>query len=678
MEDSVDEPLSDFPLDRTQSFAERWAQIGNRPPKEESSTMKRPSSQQSLRRPASQQSSLRPTSQQSQRPASQQSMRRPSSQQSISRPTSQQCARPQPHSSLSPTAEQRSVTFSMPNQLNESASDLGGRPLSAGGICASSVLSSSSSFTRLSSSVKLQPKNLEKADWSQTAQLRRWEPGDPARFHNGDAGIGRVEESSCRLGGFTKPELVAQGLESYHQAFNKAGLKPYGEFQATHPAHETDSGCQTPCNLTDLWQKPDSVNWPVISSGLDASPGGGSVSKEFMESVGSSLSDFARPVSAPASFMCQPRDKDSVAFCRCAKGQILEVGASESDAFGLHKPGANIDRERAKQMEKLYRRDPPLAQFLDCISSAFGTLSLAFRYLDLQRHGSVTKKEFTESLLHGSPPGSKNPQPVQEHLNDIFDRLDIKKRGFTSLKNVLDQLDGEQPVMQRLAEFLVQMVASKRVVSFRGQEATRRTRLEQCMWATGLGMASRITREDFASWLKQLKYPSWHLGDIFQRLSIDGSNALTLEDFISAFGKVRQSRPPETPLPEEMQEGDGENGRKASKGKHVNRRASRSACETSVKLGKGRSDKLPLKPVLGLLKSGWFQDHRGDLCLDRPDHLGHVRDNLQAQGRSKMFQTQSHQVFSHGFDKPFVPSREATYTNLAESSIEIDTRTLVS
>merc|ERR1719487_597577 len=228
-------------------------------------------------------------------------------------------------------------------------------------------------------------------------------------------------------------------------------------------------------------------------------------------------------------------------------------------------------------------------------------------------------------------------------------------------------------MMKRLAEFLTQMVASDRGGSSQLLGTSRRRFLEQCVCAAGLGSVDQnvahIRREDFLSWLKQLKYPQWHLGDLFSRLSLDGSNQLTPDDLTSAFGRglVSPNRPRLKETPKELHKTDVTYDDPRHRAKV---QKTRSACVESVKLGKGRANK-NRKPTQPSHQTGWYTDAQSNSkCLNRPDFCGIVHERVNAKGRSHLSRTQSHQVFSRCTDSPIAPGRKPSGQILADFSVD--------
>jgi len=567
------------------SFEDRWAKIGNRPPKEAACMSRRPSSAARTRRPAKRASWHVAWSDEP----------RPVSAGGITAQAS----------TTSPDGEQPS--------LGKSYSRI--------------------AFVKLNSRTSLTSLGMTRPNSSPCHPL---EPGDALRFHSPKHASDEVPTtalSTCP----NNAKLVSQRLEAYHKAFNTASLSASNLQTSLRVASGT---CKSPRNLAELWTTPDARLGPLLES--ESTPVGSTVPKRsasatrrpvFEDNAAESSGlDNTRPFTAPAALM---KPRGSIRTSVCSKASALGVGLLEADAFQLHAPGANIDMVRRKSLQKVARFDPIVAHFLDCLGSAFGTLTIAFQYLDIHGHGKVSKSEFIQCLLHGNSKASKNPEPVEEHMLAIFHRLHSKGRGELSFKKIADALEGDDPIIQRLAEFLKQAVAGKQSVSFQDDGAAK-THIEQCLRAAGLTKAATLHEREFMSWLKQLRYPRWHVCDLFHRLSVDGSNELTLDDFTNVFGNgpVLPSWPTG---PRQIQPVATENAGPRAKAHKM-----RSACASSVKLGSVRPKKVQKslsgsqsQPSLQQISSTRYSDVCNDLSIQRPDFVAIVSDALKPSSQRR-------------------------------------------
>lgn len=388
---------------------------------------------------------------------------------------------------------------------------------------------------------------------------------------------------------------------------------------------------------------------------------------------------FGRPVLAPADEAFHRRDKESVVFSRCPKGAALDVDPIEADALSLHKPGSDIDRDRANSLQELYVVDPSVAQFLECLGSAFGTLQFAFQHLDVDHRGRLLKNDFIGTFSTARPPGNNFPRILEIHMQDLFIRLDRNERGALSLNDILDHIDSDDLMLRRMGEFLAAAAKSDQVMELR---AGIRGCLERCLKVVGSGTAVNISPEDFVSLFEVLKYPRWHFGDLFHRLDFDGSNDLTCDDFLAAFGKRERF------VERSVQPVDyGETQQRTTRTVHIEcgaldgaRELAKVRKQSAYETCGPANDNRPLRMVESmkmrrcrpkqqrrrtqhhselLLRTCSHTDAKKDVRHERPDFCGIVREGLDARRQVPSTRNQNHQVFSRSrHPAPVVPGKQ--------------------
>lgn len=240
-------------------------------------------------------------------------------------------------------------------------------------------------------------------------------------------------------------------------------------------------------------------------------------------------------VALPRAGATKPRDTTIVpaAFMEAvtqAGMDIVEasaVGASNGD-----RDSAKVKAERAKILKRLREQDPPIGQFLGFLFTAFGTLRLAFQYMDINGNGLITRSEFKGNIKKMvSKTGVK---ALDEHVDGLYTALVGSAESATlTITMVVSRLFGatacDDPLLARFGKFLQEALQS-----FRGGRSASGTSsvLKELEFLFGVkSEKTAISRADFKDMVTRFKYVDWHIADLFARLDKDGSGNLTIAEF---------------------------------------------------------------------------------------------------------------------------------------------------
>lgn len=328
----------------------------------------------------------------------------------------------------------------------------------------------------------------------------------------------------------------------------------------------------------------------------------------------------------------------------------------EANAYGgiSHAGGKEqYERQREAALRQLLEQDPFVHQLLEYMLTAFMTLRLAFRQMDANQSGSLTKSEFVDSLKV-----VRSRQGLRQfgmHADRLFSDVCLHagrqaNASQVSAAQLAAALSSGAGFLGRLAGFVV-----------KGDRANADTQVpsEQEVRAgvqRGFLMKDeeKITRENFVDTLVRLRYDDWHFNDLFNRLDQDGSGSLGIGEFTAFLepsraalssgrrrprpprAKPRDADTPDTKLQYERPlTGGGTPAQKLGGSAKLSARLSQMGRrKSSVYFPDGQSVSLKAafdsRPELGVGYSAtnWSVGADGSFQIKRPDYLGIVRNGL--------------------------------------------------
>lgn len=210
------------------------------------------------------------------------------------------------------------------------------------------------------------------------------------------------------------------------------------------------------------------------------------------------------------------------------------------EARAVAEAGPNALDAKATLIERVRKLDHVVAQLMEFMLCAFPTLQMAFRRMDVNGGGSISKGEFQETMKTlQCKAGSK---PVQLHVRDLFSRLDVTNSGFLNLDEIVQNIQSADPMLQRLKDWAsigVPNAQHGRAEVFK--ETDLRNGLMKCFRV--VDGKDRIHCVDFLEGLSRLRYHEWHINDLWHRLDKDSSGELTLGEFTAFICKDPPSKP---------------------------------------------------------------------------------------------------------------------------------------
>jgi len=348
---------------------------------------------------------------------------------------------------------------------------------------------------------------------------------------------------------------------------------------------------------------------------------------ELADIVGSRTSSPQRPRTReePEEAVMDPVEAAAVRADRERRRLSKAAALAEERSEEPGQAGStSIDKARAQILDRLRVQDPLVCQLLEFMYSAFRTLRLAFRHMDINGNGLLSKQEFKDSLK--TMRSNTGQRPVEIHICDLFARLDTKGTGAATLDEVAALPESADAMLERLGRFLRDHANCDDV------REDMREKLRQILKLSD--GTSPVSESEFRNLLTRLRYPDWHAGNLFARLDKDGSGTLTIGEFTAFLEKEIPQRRVEA---REVVALGTEARRKKVEGIHMNvvespKLAHCGRGRTAIRwhdTGAGDND---------LLATNWHTDVQGlAVHLDRPDYLEQVRtglDGLRSRNRS--------------------------------------------
>eukprot|EP00746_Dinoflagellata_sp_MGD_P000971 gnl/MRDRNA2_/MRDRNA2_101812_c0_seq1.p1 gnl/MRDRNA2_/MRDRNA2_101812_c0~~gnl/MRDRNA2_/MRDRNA2_101812_c0_seq1.p1 ORF type:complete len:737 (-),score=143.80 gnl/MRDRNA2_/MRDRNA2_101812_c0_seq1:20-2230(-) len=188
-----------------------------------------------------------------------------------------------------------------------------------------------------------------------------------------------------------------------------------------------------------------------------------------------------------------------------------------------------LDVRRKVMIDDMFKQDPPVSQFIEFLFSSYASLKEAFRQIDINRNGLLSKSEFKDGLRILRV-GKLNL--LDKHLDNLYDRLDINGDGHISVDEMISET--VDPMIQRLVKYLLDVRSDFHSKEEKDANMTRQQRLARVFAKIDDNTNNQIDRHEFVAALKRLRYLDWHVSDLFDRLDRDRSGQLSVEEF-SAF-----------------------------------------------------------------------------------------------------------------------------------------------
>lgn len=331
-------------------------------------------------------------------------------------------------------------------------------------------------------------------------------------------------------------------------------------------------------------------------------------------------------------------------------------------------------------MELLWSTEPAIAQMMEYFFTAFRTLRMAFNHMDMNGNGLLSKAEFKDDFkAMRSRDGSR---PIEYHLDSLFqailkdkeendghilshknpkenkdgpaslgeqlDSLEMRERTMrlsaVSFDELLDAIDSGEPLLQRLAKFIVEDVkgASLQGAAPPPTTAPRRDRMEWLLpWShDAVVRQGGISQIDFVTTFIRLRYHEWHSNDLFDRLDRDHSGQISFNEFAAMLEREAEPKnalAPKRQEPMKMLEPLGSEARRRElEGGHT-----LLANSTKLRSHMSRSVKANTVPCTEHCEGAdWVKALA--VCYERPDQLHRIRDGIARRGHSELHRNGRH------------------------------------
>mmetsp|Transcript_46627 Transcript_46627/g.86936 ORF Transcript_46627/g.86936 Transcript_46627/m.86936 type:complete len:633 (-) Transcript_46627:19-1917(-) len=313
-----------------------------------------------------------------------------------------------------------------------------------------------------------------------------------------------------------------------------------------------------------------------------------------------------------------------------------ELNMDPFEAACLTKSGS-VARTKAQIFGRLRKSDPPIAELLEFMFAAFGTLRMAFRQMDINGNGMLSTQEFADCMRDMR--SKTGERPVESHMQNLFDHLQQDCGGMVTLEKMVQLLDStDDPMLLRLVKFITE-IRKKGLgdTSKLPDDAGTMTHFMRIFQVAHRG--GEISREHFCKTLSNLRYHEWHAVELFRRLDVDGSGNLTVGEFTAFLEQdpvKKEFKGPLEPMGSEYRRQQVENG-------HI-------SCNQSYKLahiGTNRKSMAahsqePSSPHSAFLNSGWSRSSGGTTFKRPIDWVECVRSNTQRRYDTELSRKGAH------------------------------------
>lgn len=247
--------------------------------------------------------------------------------------------------------------------------------------------------------------------------------------------------------------------------------------------------------------------------------------------------DLDGAIGKPEFMGSKIRRMSTLEALEAARGSTETRASVTHDAFDMmdSKPKrSTIHAKRATMVNDLFKQDPPVSQFISFLFMSYATLKDAFRQIDINRNGLLSKSEFKDGLRILRV-GKLNL--LDKHLDDLYDRLDINGDGNISVNEMISETC--DPMIHRLTKYLLEVRSDFHAKNEKEAKLTREQRLARVFAKLDDNMNMELDRKEFTTALKRMRYIDWHVGDLFDRLDRDRSGQLSVEEFSAFLEKDR-------------------------------------------------------------------------------------------------------------------------------------------
>jgi len=244
--------------------------------------------------------------------------------------------------------------------------------------------------------------------------------------------------------------------------------------------------------------------------------------------------------------------------------------------------------------------------------------------MDINSSGSLSKNKFNEGLK--ALRSKEGVSPVEAHMTHLLAQLRMDG-GVVTSRELSEAQESSDPLVVRLGRFFIKTFEHRRG-RLAPDEESRRKWLEAMF--PGSECKEGVSEETFLAALVRMRYPDWHVRDLFARLATDHSGELSLAEFTVALepsGGKKLVRKLSCPvLDSESTERPGLRGH-----------------STNLDVKGADMSRLP-GHLHNFLNEGWCKELYGESMLPRdlPDHLATVRAALPRAGRSNLYRKGLH------------------------------------
>jgi len=296
--------------------------------------------------------------------------------------------------------------------------------------------------------------------------------------------------------------------------------------------------------------------------------------------------------------------------------------------------GTTTVRAHAQMVEKVRRHDPVVAQLIEYMLKSFLSLRMAFKRMDVNGTGFISKVEFQDSIQ--TVQSNTGARPVPLHMQDLFARLDPTNSGFLTLDELVHNIQSDDPMLRRLKEWAISSHNLANVHATGLDDASLKSVLMNTFRV--VDGKDVIKCPDFLDALPRVRYHEWHINDLWSRLDTDVSGLVTIGEFTAFLlkdpPKIKEKPTPVVPLGSEERRKKLENPRLGMT-TSTKLLLAENPLSTQSEV-KAAGPRLKEKRKNPLFDSPWetlvSPTGSSEIRLNRPDYLGIVQANIKAGG----------------------------------------------
>jgi len=214
--------------------------------------------------------------------------------------------------------------------------------------------------------------------------------------------------------------------------------------------------------------------------------------------------------------------------------QLVDNDIDPVEAHFMKSAGSDVgklsplQKMQERLMKTLVQEEPLLAEFMQYLFLFFKTLKAAFRQMDVNQSGSLSKSEFKDSLIRLRSKDGK--RFLEFHARNIYKKLATEPDGILNMTALLKTVESEDGLVKLFGGFLADAL---RKANEPPDSPLRSRDLEDAFQKAMGGKRALLTFDEFHACMSRLKYADWLINKLFTRIDADGSGDISVSELTS-------------------------------------------------------------------------------------------------------------------------------------------------